>query len=127
MADATDIWTTRLPPVLSSVPLARHFASDVCVAMGCSDWCEHVQLLVSELATNVVCHAHTPMRVSFLRLEDRLRVEVRDDDPTPPPVSGEPPDLEALGGRGIYLLAQLATSWGVNSDERGKTIWFELP
>lgn len=126
MADAADIWATRLPPVSASVPVARHFADDACRAMGCGDWCEHVQLLVSELASNVVRHANTPMRVSLLRRGEMLRVEVRDDDPTVPEMRTDEPALEALGGRGMFLVTQLAADWGVNHDANGKTIWFEL-
>jgi hypothetical protein len=31
------------------------------------------------------------------------------------------------GGRGLYLVDQLATRWGARPTEDGKVVWFELP
>lgn len=31
------------------------------------------------------------------------------------------------GGRGLFLVAQLASRWGCRYGERGKTIWAEQP
>jgi anti-sigma regulatory factor (Ser/Thr protein kinase) len=121
----TPIRSTHLPPLPESVPAARHFASDAAVEMGAEDTSVgETELLVSELATNAVVHARTPMRVSVLHHGERLRVEVRDDDPRPP--QPRQPDPMAPGGRGIMLVDMLATSWGVNGNDRGKTVWFEL-
>ena len=35
-------------------------------------------------------------------------------------------DTDALDGRGIAIVAQLATSWGVRDDPYGKTVWFDV-
>jgi anti-sigma regulatory factor (Ser/Thr protein kinase) len=88
------------------------------------DLVDTAELLVSELATNAVLHARTPMRVSVLLHDDRVRVEVRDDDPTLP--EQRQPDPLSPGGRGIMLVELLARAWGINHNERGKTVWFEL-
>lgn len=127
MAVRDDIWVTRLPPFVASVPVARHFATAACRSMGCSTWCDQIQLLVSELVSNVVRHAGTPLRLSLLRRGEHLRVEVRDDDPTPLASAAECPGSDAQGGRGMFLVSALASTWGVNSNPRGKTVWFEVP
>jgi anti-sigma regulatory factor (Ser/Thr protein kinase) len=117
--------STRLPPTPSSVSAARHFANEAVTTLGgCADAAERAQLLVSELATNVVVHASTPMRVSVCRPDDYLRVEVRDDEPRHPDDVGN--DLLAPGGRGLLLVDAIARAWGVNGNDRGKTVWFEL-
>lgn len=118
-------WSTTLPPDPSSVPVARHFTADVLEGLATTEEAEQTaELLVSELATNAVLHAASPLRLSVYRHADAVRVEVRDDDPTLP--KSVTPDPERPGGRGILLVDALATRWGVNSNDRGKTIWFEI-
>jgi anti-sigma regulatory factor (Ser/Thr protein kinase) len=116
--------STHLPPIPESVPAARHFATDAVVDLGAAERRTETELLVSELATNAVLHAGTPMRVSVLCNGTSVRVEVRDDDPTLPEARN--PDPLSPGGRGIMLVELLAERWGVNHNERGKTVWFEL-
>ena len=119
------IWCTTLPPVPGSVPAARHFTSEAVQSLGAAGAAAEAELLVSELAANAVLHAGTPLRVSVLRHDERVRVEVRDDDPTLP--HRLVPDLLATNGRGVMLVDTLSSDWGVNGNQRGKTIWFELP
>ena len=53
-----------------------------------------------------------------------MRIEV-DDPSTEPPVLQNPDPLDERG-RGILLVESLATSWGVDIHETGKTVWFEI-
>ena len=117
---------TKLPPRVSSIPAARHFADLALADFGArGTQRDTARLLVSELATNVVLHAHTDMRVTVLPAHDRVRVEVRDDDPSRPPPPQKPAPM-SVHGRGMMLVDALAASWGVNGNERGKTVWFEV-
>ena len=82
-------------------------------------------LVVSELATNVVMHARTPMRVTLH--SDGLsfiRIEVHDDNPRQPILA--PPPVDATSGRGLPLVTAIAQSWGVRAEPCGKTVWAEL-
>lgn len=124
--DKADIRATKLPPDPASVPAARHFATEAIIDLGAEEAAAEAQLLVSELATNAVVHAGTGIRLTVMREGDCLRIEVRDDDPTVPPVPSTMPPETATGGRGILLVDALAREWGVNANEKGKTIWFEL-
>lgn len=117
-------WVTVLPPVPPSVSEARRFAREALLTLGLPHTEEAVALLVSELTTNAVLHAGTPVRLLVFRYDGVLRVEVSDDDPTPPRLVD--PDPMRPGGRGIMLVDALSQRWGVDADERGKTIWFEL-
>ena len=84
-----------------------------------------VELLTSELVTNAVIHAGSEPRLVLVLLPDRIRVEVHDADPTLP--AQREPDAARPDGRGLLLLEQLATSWGVEAADEGKVVWFEVP
>lgn len=126
MADPAALRATKLPADPSSVPAARRFTTEAVIDLGAAEAAAEAQLLVSELATNAVLHAGTTIRLTVLREGDCVRIEVRDDDPAVPPVPARMPPVTATGGRGILLVDSIARSWGVNGNEKGKTIWFEL-
>ncbi len=86
---------------------------------------------VAELATNAVTHGRVPGREFELRLVLRsaaLRIEVSDArTDRRPSVEVSAPDLDLEAGRGLFLVAALATAWGVADREPvGKTIWAEI-
>ena len=87
-----------------------------------------VQLLVSELVTNAVRHANlADGDVIGLVVEiagGALRVEVHDPGGGFVP-SAPSPDPVRPSGWGLYLVAELADRWGVDSDDR-TLVWFEL-
>jgi anti-sigma regulatory factor (Ser/Thr protein kinase) len=56
-------------------------------------------LMISELVTNAVRHAHTLLRVMLSIADQTLRVEVSDDDPTLAMVPD--PGQHATSGRGL--------------------------
>ena len=83
-------------------------------------------LLVSELTTNAIRHGSPPVRLSLRLDRDRLRVEVSDTCPQLPELGRPGPDQ--VGGRGLQIVQQLASTWGATALPRrlGKTVWFEL-
>ena len=86
-----------------------------------------VRLLVSELVTNSVQHASVAAEDSIVLVvsinDETVRVTVSDDGPGfVPPTSPPPEDADA--GWGLFLVEQLADSWGVG--ESGKGVWFEI-
>jgi anti-sigma regulatory factor (Ser/Thr protein kinase) len=88
-------------------------------------------LTVSELVTNSVLHAGTPLSVSVRRLGDGVRIEVRDDNGHLPVVGvSKPEDLLAnrsMTGRGLALVAASADRWGADPvSEGGKVVWAEV-
>ena len=86
-----------------------------------------VRLLVSELVTNSVQHAQVAAEDSIVlhvAINDEVvHVEVRDEGPGFEPPS-EPPPEDADAGWGLFLVEQLADSWGVS--DGGKGVWFEI-
>jgi anti-sigma regulatory factor (Ser/Thr protein kinase) len=90
-----------------------------------------VALIVSELVTNSVLHAHVAdNQALFLELTPRgdyLRIAVIDpgaDDDEP---HIRPEDPAKPGGFGLRLVDQLSSAWGVIHDATGMTrVWCDL-
>lgn len=84
-----------------------------------------VELLTSELVTNAVIHARSAPEL-LVRLGDRVvRIEVCDGDANLP--NRRPADMYAASGRGIAVVEELATEWGVEHiPDDGKRVWFEV-
>ncbi|MDT0449303.1 SpoIIE family protein phosphatase [Streptomyces hesseae] len=82
------------------------------------------ELILSELITNAIRHASGPIRVRLLR-ERVLICEVSDTSSTAPHLRYAAAEDE--GGRGLFLVAQLAERWGTRYTPEGKVIWAELP
>lgn len=110
---------------LASVRLARRFAADALQTWGLPDLVDPVALIVSELATNAVVHAHSDFSLRLHLAPSALRVEVGDcGSGLPNPIT---PDPVGVGGRGLLLVAQLSVAWGVDAGELPcKTVWCEL-
>ena len=116
---------TRLPPSPESIRDARRFAADAVLRLGATeDDAEVARLLVSELATNVVLHARTPMDIRVARLNGAVEVEVADQAPDRGVRQG--PKRTAVGGRGIVLVDSFADEWGVDVRGDTKAVWFRL-
>ncbi|WP_407287339.1 SpoIIE family protein phosphatase [Streptomyces sp. BP-8] len=80
------------------------------------------ELIVSELITNAIRHATGPIRVRLL-LDSTLICEVSDTSSTAPHLRYAAAEDE--GGRGLFLVAQLAQRWGTRYTPGGKIIWAE--
>jgi DNA-binding response OmpR family regulator len=103
---------------------ARRVVRDVLLHWGYGDLLDDAALVVSELVTNAVRHAGSASIVVVNRTEGGIRVEVRDEGPGAPDLAPSPTDAEH--GRGLMIVAALATAWGVEDDETSKTVWVEL-
>jgi anti-sigma regulatory factor (Ser/Thr protein kinase) len=80
------------------------------------------ELIVSELVTNAIRYAEGPIRLRLLR-DTRLTCEVADGSSTAPRLRHARSTDE--GGRGLFLVAQLAHRWGARYTTDGKIIWAE--
>ena len=122
--EALDI-DTVFPSVPESVAAVRRF---VAIALARADvnedWIEDACLLVSELASNVLLHTDSPIRVRVLATDELIRVEVGDN--TPEPADMWPDSIGLFGGRGLQIVDTLASRWSSVPTARGKIVWFEL-
>lgn len=84
-----------------------------------------VELLVSELVTNVVRHAGTDADLVVSLHRRSLTLEVRDGREATPRWRRADPDDE--GGRGMFLVGTLSQEWGVRAlAAGGKAVWCTL-
>lgn len=119
--------TARFPAQRASVAAARQFVTDTLVTAGVTTVLDDARLLVSELATNAVVHAHTDFSVSVHISAGRVYVEVRDGDPTEIDLTAEDNSPErAMSGQGLRIVGRLAGSCGARVEDHGKVVWFSV-
>jgi anti-sigma regulatory factor (Ser/Thr protein kinase) len=86
-----------------------------------------LELIVSELVTNVVLHGAgkpgTELSLALQRKGERIRGEVCGSGPDFTWTASEP-DLTVPGGLGLLLVDELSDRWGIRSDS-DVCVWFE--
>jgi serine phosphatase RsbU (regulator of sigma subunit) len=92
--------------------------------LGWADLADDAALVVSELVTNAMLHGGGCTGLETSAIADGLRIEVRDSSRIPPLV-GRPSD-ESLTGRGVRLVASIASRWGADAEPDGKVVWAEI-
>ncbi|WP_322974019.1 SpoIIE family protein phosphatase [Actinacidiphila oryziradicis] len=80
------------------------------------------EVIVSELVTNAVRYATPPLRLRLIK-HHTLTCEVHDTSFTAPRMRHARTVDE--GGRGLFIVAQLAQNWGTRYTPNGKTVWTE--
>ncbi|AOR37635.1 protein phosphatase [Streptomyces fodineus] len=101
---------------------ARDNADRQLTAWGLQDVAFTTELIVSELVTNAITHAGGPIGLRLIH-ERTLICEVSDASNTSPHMRRARSTDE--GGRGLFLVAQVALRWGTRYTATGKTIWAE--
>jgi hypothetical protein len=125
--------------------VARRFLADNCRAWELDELRDDLLLAVSELVTNSIIHARTPIVVRVAVAMAIVEVGVLDHDARPPVMRAHRPDLisdldtlserlpsfddldprhpelwvgdagSVAAGRGLHLLSGVSDSWGVSS------------
>ena len=114
-----------LDPVPASVGVARSLVRDSLAGFD-RDARDVALLLTSELVTNAILHARTPVQLGVLVDGDRALVCVADRLPESPALSPRAHSHDRPGGRGLALVEDLANTWGTTTYTGGKTVWFVL-
>ncbi|MEV5012337.1 SpoIIE family protein phosphatase [Streptomyces sp. NPDC056159] len=122
--DADHVATWDLPPDPAAVADAREYASRQLAAWQLQDAQFTTELVVSELVTNAIRYAQPPIQLRLILEADHLTCEVSDSSTTTPHLRRARTFDE--GGRGLFIVAQLARRWGTRHRYDGKTIWAEL-
>jgi anti-sigma regulatory factor (Ser/Thr protein kinase) len=106
---------------------ARRRVASALGAWGLGQLGDDAILLTSELVTNAVIHAGTPIVLGIHRTRRGVRIEVNDDAPSLPERRYMGDGRPREDGRGLWLLDQLADLWGVQRRPNdSKFVWFEL-
>jgi len=115
-----------LNPHPTSVGAARRFVRDVLMSRQVDDAVvDTVELLTSEVVTNAIVHGRSGPQLVVDVGDDVVRVAVGDLSPdVPVPRLSH---LDDVSGRGVVIVEQLASAWGVELDRGGgKQVWFEV-
>ena len=114
----------RLPASPTTPSSARRFVENVFPPAAVARL-DDAKLLVSELVTNAVVRAQSPVDLRLIESETTVRIEVRDLSPVLPRVGDAP--LDAESGRGLTIVDRRADRWGTEPEPQvGKAVWFEL-
>jgi anti-sigma regulatory factor (Ser/Thr protein kinase) len=132
--------TAAYQPVPAAAAAARHFVRDTLQSWELTGrspeqdaLVDDAVLLTSELVTNAVLHAGTPVQVTCrivgdetdsaveIAVLDRRPAQLRPDTPHSPAEAAE-----RTNGRGLQLPAQLASAWGVTYTGTAKAVWFRM-
>jgi anti-sigma regulatory factor (Ser/Thr protein kinase) len=125
------VWASRvqLRPETGSPARARDFVGHQLAEHGLSYLIDDVRLVVSELVTNAVVHARTPIEVSVAELLFCVRLMVFDESaelPVSPPAGWSGEDAE--GGRGLWVTEACSSDWGTDpAGGDGKSVWALFP
>lgn len=119
------ILTVPLPMDPEAAPIARAAVRRRLEGWGTDEETAFTtELIVSELVGNAVRHGAPPLRLRLI-CDRMLTCEVSDAATSAPRVQHARTVDET--GRGLFIIATLATQWGTRYHVQGKTIWAELP
>lgn len=114
----------QLPAEVTSGVRARTQLRQLLSAWGLGGLFDDAELLLSELISNAVVHAHSPVTVTISRHRDVLHVEVSDHGPGV--AHRRDGHLDDTHGRGLMLVDAISSMWGVTANDDAKTVWFRL-
>ncbi|WP_327222917.1 SpoIIE family protein phosphatase [Streptomyces platensis] len=120
--DTAHVADWDVPPDPSAVGQIRAAAVRKLIEWGLAEEAFTAELILSELVTNSIRYAAGPIRVRLIR-DTSLICEVSDRSSTSPHLRQAATTDE--GGRGLFLVAQLAERWGTRYTTSGKVIWTE--
>lgn len=112
--------SAEYPPTVNAPHDSRVLLREFLEAHGADDLAYAGELVMSELVSNVVRHAHSDVTVDLTWYDDTLRVEVRDGSSILPAVA----DLgDEDGGYGLRIIEAFADDWGIRPLTEGKAVW----
>ena len=111
-----------LHPVPESVAQARRALAVLAIS---DPLRRTLALVVSELVTNAVRHAGTPITLVVTDAEDEVRVKVEDNGPCFDWPPAEP--RAGNGGLGLTVVDALSKEWGVDRVGGGCAVWCVIP
>ncbi|MCP2327696.1 anti-sigma regulatory factor (Ser/Thr protein kinase) [Hamadaea flava] len=96
-----------------------------------ADRADVMMIIVNELATNAILYGGGAGRLRVWRTPEKVFCEVSDAGvgmPDPFSVGSEPATPDALSGRGLWLVRQLADGVEIHSGDAGTTVvaWLNL-
>ncbi|MEU4419878.1 ATP-binding protein [Actinoplanes sp. NPDC024001] len=123
----TDRIEMRLDRDAETPARARKLAQNACDAWGREDLAYPVQIVVSELVSNVLEHTATDGRLLMSRRGRGLHLAVEDHSRVMPRpgagMRGRGGAKLAEGGRGLQIVHEASSAWGAMPTTDGKVVW----
>jgi anti-sigma regulatory factor (Ser/Thr protein kinase) len=118
--------TVALGTTGESVSRARHHTTATLRAWNLAPLADTAELIVSELITNALqaswsCALVLPVMMRLRADGDSALIEVWDAAAAPPVPRSHAQD--AIGGRGLEIVAALSSAWGYHMENGGKVVW----
>jgi anti-sigma regulatory factor (Ser/Thr protein kinase) len=115
-----------IPATVHGPSAARQLVTAVLSAWRLADLRADAILIVSELVTNAYQHAPgtDSFELELVRRDHGVRIWLADNSAVMP-VIGELIGPEPRG-RGMHIVAALATAWGAEAHHGGKRVWVDL-
>lgn len=117
-----------LPFSLAAPALARQWLLNG-IAAEPAGMVDTAALLVSELVTNAVRYGQPMITARMRNGNGAVEVVVTDCGDAIPMAPGDTrPDPHQRGGRGLFIVAELSSEWGIDRLQPGpgKAVWFRL-
>jgi anti-sigma regulatory factor (Ser/Thr protein kinase) len=118
------VLTLRLSPEPASATRARDVTRTHLASTCPPEIVQSAALLVTELVSNVVLHALTDMLLVVDVTPGRVELRVQDGSAAPPELRAT--EIDAPGGRGLTIIDEVASAWGVELQQGHKTVWAEI-
>src|SRR5262245_19491136 len=115
-----EMTTASYAPNADAAHESRTLVRSFLARQGAGDLAYVGEVLISELVSNVVRHAHSDIRVELGWDDETLRLEVRDGSSILPAV------VELANEDGVYglrIVEAFAEDWGVRPLAAGKAVW----
>src|SRR5690349_10121298 len=100
--------------------MIRAAARRACQRAGGTDIADTLEVVVTELATNALCHAAGPRFVLISASSNHAHIAVRDRSGGAPEVRDADQDEH---GRGLRIVEALSAAWGTTPTRDGKVVW----
>jgi anti-anti-sigma regulatory factor len=115
----------QIDPDRFAPAIAREALQRFCTAYGVVSDTSPLELVASELVTNAVIHAGTPIDLAFRLADPLVHIAVRDRGDGQVRLA-EVVEEGAEHGRGLLLVDALAHAWGTLASPTGKTVWASM-
>jgi anti-sigma regulatory factor (Ser/Thr protein kinase) len=120
-----ELLVENLLPIKFACRRARDVVTEACLRWDLTHLTGSATLIVTELVSNVIKHAHTMMTLTVILRDSDLYLAVEDGSYDLPELNLDV-SVKSGGGRGLLLISTLGTAWGFVADHRGKTVWASL-
>jgi hypothetical protein len=115
-----------LVPVSTAPRQARTFVTDILADWQVPHMVGPTTQVVSELVTSALTAQASTVELMLSKVDERVRICVRDDGPSPA-VSLDGVPVSPLNGAGLHLVQAFAQGWGVvPAPGYGKSVWAVL-